>query len=54
MVGDPLTSAVADSAGTVTTVVDLLGRPIKYTDVWGTVTTTSYDRGGSGLGRPQR
>ncbi len=41
--GDPLTTSVADPAGTVTTVVDLLGRPLAYTDVWNKTTTTSYD-----------
>jgi hypothetical protein len=42
MGGDPLTTP-SDAAGTVTTVSDLLGRPVTYTDVWGTVTSTSYD-----------
>ena len=38
--GDPLTTSVSDSAGTVTTrISDLLGRTVSYTDVWGTVTT---------------
>ncbi|WP_306295601.1 MULTISPECIES: RHS repeat-associated core domain-containing protein [Clavibacter] len=51
--GDPLTGAVSDgsvtgstSGGTVTTVANLLGQAVKYTDVWGTVTTMSYDAAG--------
>ena len=40
---DPLTSSVADPAGTITTRVDLLGRTVAYTDAAGTVTTTGYD-----------
>lgn len=37
--------AVADSpnGGTVTTLTDLLGRTVKHTDVWGAVTTTTYE-----------
>jgi RHS repeat-associated protein len=50
--GNPLTTSVADGAetdtdGTIMTTVDLLGRVVSYTDVWGKTTTTSYD----GLGR---
>ena len=44
--GNPLVSSVADSFGTVTTEVDLLGRVIRYTDAVGVVTLTSYDRAG--------
>ncbi|MBP2325458.1 RHS repeat-associated protein [Kibdelosporangium banguiense] len=44
--GDPLTSSVSDPAGTVTTVVDLLGRTVSYTDVHGTRTETTYDHPG--------
>jgi len=51
--GDPLAGAVSDGAvtgstsgGTVTTVANLLGQAVKYTDVWGTVTTMSYDVAG--------
>jgi RHS repeat-associated protein len=44
--GDPLTTSVGDSAGTVTTRVDLLGRVVSYTDVWAKVTTTAYDQAG--------
>jgi RHS repeat-associated protein len=48
--GDPLTSWVqaSDNTGTttggkITTVVDLLGRTVSTTDVWGTVTTSAYN-----------
>lgn len=51
--GNPLASSVSDSsvtgsanAGTTTTVTDLLGRVVSYTDVWGVVTTTTYDAAG--------
>lgn len=44
--GDPLTSSMTDAPGTVTSKVDLLGRSTSYTDVWGKVTTTSYDQAG--------
>ncbi len=37
---------IADSTGTVTTEVDLLGRMVKYTDVWGTVTANTFDTTG--------
>ena len=40
---DPLTSSTSDSAGTLTTTTDLLGRTISYTDAFGTVTSTVYD-----------
>ncbi len=53
-VGDPLTTSVVDTAltdtttgGKLTTVVDLLGRTVSQTDVWGTVASTTYD----GVGR---
>ncbi|MET4158532.1 PA14 domain-containing protein [Agromyces sp. PvR057] len=41
--GDPLTGRAEDPAGAITTVTDLLGRIVSYTDVWGTVTTTGYN-----------
>lgn len=50
--GDPLTTSVADTAvtsannGTVTTKVDLLGRTVSYTDVWGVKTDSTYDSAG--------
>jgi RHS repeat-associated protein len=48
--GDPLTSSVSDgntitgapNGDTLTTVSDLLGRMVSTTDVWGTVSTSSY------------
>ncbi|WP_290472735.1 PA14 domain-containing protein [Leifsonia sp. 71-9] len=42
--GDPLTTSSEDDAGRITTVTDLLGRTVSYTDVWGTVTTSNYNR----------
>ncbi len=44
--GNPLTNSVSDPAGTVTSTVDLLGRVISSTDVWGNTTTTAYDQAG--------
>jgi RHS repeat-associated protein len=44
--GNPLVSSVTDPAGTITTTVDLLGRVIAYTDVWGNTTSSTYDRPG--------
>ncbi len=44
--GDPLVTSVSDPAGTVTTTVDLLGRTVSYTDVFGKTTTTAYDQAG--------
>jgi RHS repeat-associated protein len=41
--GDPLTNWVKDTAGTITTVSDLDGNGVRYTDVWGTVTTPTYN-----------
>jgi RHS repeat-associated protein len=41
--GDPLTASVTDPVGTLTTVVDLLGRTVSSTDVWGTVTMPTYE-----------
>jgi hypothetical protein len=41
--GNPLLSSVSDSVGTITTGVDMIGRVESYTDVWGDVTTTTYD-----------
>ena len=39
--GVPVAGSPNDS--TITTVTDLLGRTVSYTDVWGTVTTPTYD-----------
>ncbi|WP_409467124.1 PA14 domain-containing protein [Amycolatopsis sp. GA6-003] len=44
--GDPLTTSVTDTTGTITTTVDLLGRVVAYTDTHGTKTTTAYDQAG--------
>ena len=41
--GDPLTRSVSDPVGMIATVIDLLGRTVSYTDVWGTVTTPAYE-----------
>ena len=41
--GDPLTGSVSDPVGTIATTIDLLGRTVSYTDVWGTLTTPSYE-----------
>jgi len=53
--GNPLVSSVTDATGTITSTVDLLGRAVSYTDVWGETTTVSYNQAGqvtgtSGLG----
>jgi RHS repeat-associated protein len=39
----PLTTSVADSAGTISTTTDLDERATSTTDVWGKTTTTTYD-----------
>lgn len=44
--GDPLTKKVSDDSGATTSVVDLLGRVVSYTDATGAVTTTRYDQAG--------
>ncbi|MEO6318515.1 MAG: phospholipase A2, partial [Acidimicrobiales bacterium] len=44
--GNPLISSVTDPAGTITTMVDLLGRTVEYQDVWGTLTQITYDQAG--------
>jgi RHS repeat-associated protein len=42
--GDPLTSSISDPAGTITTTADLFGRIVESTDVWGTVTSTTFNK----------
>ena len=42
--GDPLTSSVTDPTGTITSVTDLIGRTVSSSDVWGTVTSNTYNR----------
>jgi RHS repeat-associated protein len=44
--GNPLVSSVADSSGTIISTVDLLGRPVSYTDASGQSTTISYNQAG--------
>ncbi len=44
--GDPRKTSVADSTGTITSEIDLIGRNVKYTDVWGTATASTYDATG--------
>jgi RHS repeat-associated protein len=39
---NPLVGSVSDPTGTVTTRIDLLGRVVSTTDVWGTVSTPAY------------
>ena len=47
MDGDPLTTSASEAGlGPLTTKVDLGGRPVSYTDVWGWTTTRSYDQAG--------
>jgi RHS repeat-associated protein len=41
---DPRLTSVSDPAGTITTTVDLLGRVINYSDVWGKTSVTNYDQ----------
>jgi len=41
--GNPLISSVTDPTGVVTVVIDLLGRTVSSTDVWGTTTTPTYE-----------
>ncbi|MCU1644951.1 MAG: hypothetical protein JWN03_5226 [Nocardia sp.] len=44
--GDPLTTKVTDASGSITTAIDLLGEPLKYTDASGVVTDRVYDAAG--------
>jgi RHS repeat-associated protein len=41
--GNPLVSSVTDAAGTLTSTIDLLGRAVSSTDVYGTLTTPIYE-----------
>ncbi len=41
--GNPLVTSTTDGSGSVQVTSDLVGRPVSYRDVWGNVTTTSYD-----------
>lgn len=47
---NPLETRITDPAGTIVATVDLLGRTTKYSDVWGTETTSSYDVAGRPTG----
>ena len=47
--GDPSTSSVTDAAGTITTVTNLIGQLVSYTDTVGTITTTTYNLAGQVL-----
>ncbi|GAA0592893.1 hypothetical protein GCM10010394_22720 [Streptomyces crystallinus] len=44
--GDPLTSKATDDSGSITTVIDLLGQEVSYTDVNGVTSTARYDQVG--------
>ncbi|TCO55930.1 PA14 domain-containing protein [Actinocrispum wychmicini] len=44
--GDPLKSKVTDESGSITTVVDLLGQEVGYTDANGVTSTATYDQVG--------
>ncbi|MEU6584009.1 PA14 domain-containing protein [Nocardia sp. NPDC046763] len=44
--GDPLTSSMTDASGSITTVIDLLGETVKYTDASGVVSARVYDQAG--------
>lgn len=47
--GNPLVNAVTDSvwgSAGITATVDLLGRTVSYTDIYGDTTTTTYDQAG--------
>lgn len=43
---NPLVTSLTDPAGTISTTVDLLGRPVSYTDVHANTTTSTYDQAG--------
>ncbi|MFD7449662.1 PA14 domain-containing protein [Kitasatospora sp. NPDC059827] len=44
--GDPLTSKAGDANGSITTVIDLLGQEVGYTDANGVTSTSTYDQVG--------
>ncbi|MFE9411692.1 PA14 domain-containing protein [Streptomyces sp. NPDC006704] len=44
--GDPLTSKMTDENGSITTVVDLLGQEVGYTDANGVTSNATYDQVG--------
>ncbi|WP_076985575.1 PA14 domain-containing protein [Actinosynnema sp. ALI-1.44] len=44
--GDPLTSKVTDESGSITTVIDLIGQEVGYTDVNGVTSKSTFDQVG--------
>ena len=40
---NPLVTSVTDPGGTITSTIDLIGRPVSTTDVWGLGTVNYYD-----------
>jgi RHS repeat-associated protein len=44
--GNPLVTSTSDAAGTVTVTTDRAGNVVSYSDVWGIVTTSTFDRFG--------
>ncbi|HJP96712.1 MAG TPA: hypothetical protein VJ843_05085 [Candidatus Saccharimonadales bacterium] len=44
--GNPLTTSSSDNFGPISTTIDLLGRTVSYTDVYGDTTTSTYDNYG--------
>lgn len=48
--GDPRVTTITDTAGTITSTTDLLGRSVSYTDVWSKTSTTTYNQAGQPTG----
>jgi len=48
--GNPLITSETDGEGTITTNIDLLGRTVSHTDIYGDTTTMSYDTLGRASG----
>ncbi|MFD8501029.1 PA14 domain-containing protein, partial [Amycolatopsis sp. NPDC059657] len=44
--GNPLATKVTDESGSITTVIDLLGQEVSYTDAAGVTSTATYDQVG--------
>ena len=49
LAGDPYSTAINDTNGTITTTTDALGRTVSYTDASAQTTTTSYDQAGRAI-----
>lgn len=49
---NPLVTSVTDPGGTITSTIDLIGRPVSTTDVWGLGTVNYYDAVGRPSGTP--